>query len=137
MRDNLMHKSLGQTLIELLLGSSLLAVVTTMTIPGVAGIMQANRRIDGQMLLLVAAKQQKNHLIYKYRFARDAGELGYRLPALSHDGHYQLQIVEADQGSFLMRALPVGAQAADRCGFLELDHRGRHQAQNGADDCWG
>ena len=98
MRQSLMRKNKGHTLIELLISSSLLATVTAMTIPGVAGIIHANRRIDGQALLLTAAKRQKEHLIYNYTFAKDPQGLGYRLPAYSPDGHYRLEVVSADQG---------------------------------------
>lgn len=137
MRQSRMHKSKGQTLIELLISSSLLATVTAMTIPGVAGIVHANRRTDGQMLLLQAAKRQKEHLIYHYAFAEDPRELGYRFPAHSPGGHYRLEVVSADQGRYVMRAVPSQAQAADyNCGYLQIDEHGRRTAQHGGDNCW-
>lgn len=131
-----MQRSKGHTLIELLISSSLLATVTAMTIPGVAGIIQANRRSDGQALLLTAAKRQKEHLIYHYAFAKDPGGLGYAMP-YSPDGHYRLEVVSADQGRYVMRAIPMQEQAADyHCGYLQIDEHGRRSAEHGGDNCW-
>ncbi len=132
----MMPRSKGHTLIELLIGSSLLATVTAMTIPGVAGIIHANQRTDGQLLLLQAAKRQKEHLIYHYRFAKDAGELGYVMP-YSPDGHYRLDVVAGNQGRYLMRAIPTRAQMADyNCGYLQIDERGRRSSEHGGENCW-
>ncbi len=107
-----------------------------MTIPGVAGIIHANRRTDGQWLLLQAAKRQKEHLIYHYSFAKDPGELGYVMP-YSPDGHYRLDVVRGDQGRYLMRAIPTQAQMADyNCGYLQIDERGRRGSEHGGENCW-
>jgi len=126
----------GQSLIELLIASSLLATVTVMTIPGVAGIVHANRRTDGQLLLLQAAKRQKEHLIYHYSFAANPGDLGYAMP-YSPEGHYQLEVVRGDQARYVMRAVPTHSQVGDyNCGYLQIDERGRRSSEYDGQNCW-
>jgi type IV pilus assembly protein PilE len=136
MRRSPKRKSKGHTFIEVLVASSLLATVTVMTIPGVAGIVHANRRTDGQLLLLTAAKRQKEHLIYHYSFAANPGDLGYAMP-YSPEGHYRLDVVRGDQGRYVMRAVPTHSQAADyNCGYLQIDDRGRRSSEHGGENCW-
>lgn len=101
----------GFTLVELMVTLIVLMTLVLIAMPSYQTHIARGRRLEGQMCLL-----DKNCY-----------------PA-SMNGFYQIETVYQSSTEYTRQAVPVGAQAADRCGVLTLTNtylKGAAQP-----DCW-
>ncbi len=140
----------GITLLELLLVLVLTAVLLMVALPLYGEqVIKARRVVATGALLSVAARQQQFMLSHR-RYARTLVEMGFSAPkhvvvasggaGESADAFYELSLATVDDPyRFLVRARPVGPQAADtRCGTFSLDAAGVAATSGSAenDTCW-
>ena len=133
----------GFTLIELLIAIVILGIMSAVALPTYTAQVAKSARADGQGALLGFAQAMEKHygLNYTYAGAAAAEESDTGAPAdsvfpeyspLEGEPRYRLSIQQADANSYLLRATPMGRQAAD--GILEFDHLGQRFWDNNADN---
>ncbi len=137
----------GWTLIELSLAMALLAILTSLSYPGLRSVILRVHRGDALTTLAQVHLQQQRHRSNHPSFAT-LGELG--IATTSPGGRYRLHEQQPSASGFFVMASALGAQAADLpCSFLLLEIVGADtrlasgpDADVGNDDsdnqrCWG
>jgi len=133
------HRVQGVTLIELMVGIVIVAILSSIAYPMYSEQVQKARRTDGKNALMDTA--QRLERCYT-RFGRyDAPNCNVVLPMNSPEAFYALSAVGAiTPASFTLAATPQNAQVTDtKCGVLRLTNRGQQGSQNMATDannCW-
>ena len=100
----------GFTLIEMLAVVTLTGALTSVALPSFEGQLQRARRADVlvSMMQVQAAQERWRSNGARYGSLTDIGT-----PARSAAGHYQLQLVSADEDGYDVLATASGAQARD------------------------
>ena len=100
----------GFTLIEMLAVVTLTGALTSVALPSFEGQLQRARRADVlvSMMQVQAAQERWRSNGARYGSLADIGT-----PARSAAGHYQLQLVSADEDGYDVLATASGAQARD------------------------
>lgn len=129
-----MRMETGFTLIEVMIVVSIVAILAAVATPMYSDQMRRGHRASAEAVLLDAAVRQRQFLIDQRSFATSTSELGLTVPA-SLTGRYTVTITAptgAVPPTFVVMATPSGAQAADRCGTLSVDHAGTRLPSG----CW-
>lgn len=132
-------KSLGFTLIELMMVVAIIAILAAVALPSYFDSIQKSRRADAMDALLTLQNQQE-----KWR-ANDTDygtltELTGAATANSSDGYYTLTVGGLSAVAYTLTATATGAQAADtHCATMTLaasagNPRGLKGGTNA--DCW-
>lgn len=109
----------GFTLVELLVTLLLLAVLTTLTLPGFRAQWRAAHRSEGVQALTALQMAQETFRSRQTRYAQSLTELA--LPEQSPGGRFRLSVVQASADGFTLEAQAEGDQARDdRCQRLRL-----------------
>ncbi len=129
------HSAQGFTLIELLIALACVALLASLAWPSYQSLILKSQRAQARASLLQAA----------HWFERAASANGSYpsadVPAsvLQIDGQrYKMTVVSTVQ-SYTLSATPLGAQAADTCGVLTVNHLGVRSVQGAsqtAAQCW-
>lgn len=111
----------GFTIIELMMVITIIAVLTSIAVPGYQSYMYKSRRADAKAGLANAAlaeeKWRANNISYTTTISNVGG-------ANSPDGYYTLSVVSASTNAYQLQAAPTGVQANDKCGSLRIDQSG-------------
>ena len=104
------HACGGFTLIEMLAVLSMIGALTGVALPSFEGQLQRVRRADAlvSMMQVQAAQERWRSNGVRYGSLADIGT-----PARSAAGHYQLQLVSADEEGYDVLATATGTQARD------------------------
>lgn len=102
----------GWTLTELLMVMAILGILAAVAIPGYQQQQRQARRSDAQTALLQLQLDQARYRSHNERFASETAALGWTSDR-SSQGHYRLQIAQADSNGFVIEAHAVGTQRAD------------------------
>ncbi len=122
----------GFTLIEVMLTVALVAVLVSLATPGYRQFVNRAHRTDAIAHMLRIASCQE-----RVRALAGAYDLGRCLPA--PQPRYSFEYAEDSESGYVVMAHPVGAQAADPCGTLILEHTGGRSVgtpQADPNRCW-
>lgn len=126
----------GFTLIELLITLACIAGLASLAWPSYQSLMVKSQRTHARTALLQTA-----HWLERAASANGNYPLPSEVPAslLQVQGErYKLTLVSTEQ-SYTLSATPLGAQSADACGVLTLNHLGVRSVQGAtqtAAQCW-
>ena len=124
----------GFTLIELLIVMAVIAILSSFALPSFQ-----HTQLKSQRTLAKLALAKTAHWLE--RAASMSGNYPSAVPDSvwqSTELRYRLQ-VQSQAQSFMLTAIPLGAQAEDACGSLTLGHTGERGVQNAAlnaAQCW-
>ncbi len=135
----------GWSLTELLVVLAIAGILAALAIPSYQQQQRQARRGDARAALQQLQLDQARHRGSHEAFASQLSDLGWPSER-SPQGHYRLQIAQADAEGHVAEAWPVGAQAADTaCSPMRL-HWGdvatvRYSSGTSTDSdparCWG
>lgn len=134
----------GWSLVELMVALSVSALLAALAWPAYQGQQQRARRSDGQLALMRLQLEQSRHHLLQGRYTQDLADLQWP-DGRSTQGHYQVQIVQADALGFAAQAQAQGPQQADQpCNPLHLRVEMQGLQRRGAgvhtdsdpDRCW-
>lgn len=137
-----MKRAHGLTFVELVICLAIVAVLTTIAVPGYRSHLLRARRLDAQQALLDLHALQQRYLFDHGRYAAHLAELSDRRDWRSPEGHYVLSLSGATDERWIATAAPAAGspQAADEaCRSLTLDDSGVRNATGASDArerCW-
>jgi type IV pilus assembly protein PilE len=126
----------GFTLIELLIALACVALLASLAWPSYQSLILKSQRAQARASLLQAA-----HWFERAASANGSYPLANDVPAsvLQVEGQrYKITVASTAQ-SYTLSATPLGAQAADTCGVLTINHLGVRSVQGAsqmAAQCW-
>lgn len=150
---------LGITLIEALIGLVVIGLLAALAMPAYTAHVQRSHRAEARFTLLALAQRlEQNHTLsgsyhlhqdgrktVDAAFIRDAG---FETVPVSGTARYKIGFSQSPTAqptatSFVIEAIPTGAQASDRCGTLLLNHQNLRGAGGVLDnratltlECW-
>lgn len=127
----------GFTLIELLIALASIALLASLAWPSYQSLILRSQRAQARASLL-----QATHWLERAASANGSYPITAEVPAnvLQVDGQRYKMTVTSTAQSYTLSATPLGAQAADTCGTLTLNHlgvRGVQGTSQTAAQCWG
>jgi type IV pilus assembly protein PilE len=139
-----MKNRAGFSLIELMIVTVIVAILSTLALPAYVDFVRESRRSDAAISLMELAAAAERYYADNRNFSgvTPAALLGR---SLSDDGHYTLAITVSEDGQrYSATATPVseGSQAHDRCYRYMLDSAGQrgNESRSGvaisATSCW-
>jgi type IV pilus assembly protein PilE len=134
----------GFTLIELVIVTLIIAVLTAVALPSYQKHAENARRADARNLLLAAQQYMQRY------FAANNTYIGANLPSnllqspAQGKAEYQITVTNATVSTFALQATPAagGSMTQDKCGVLSLTSTGQRGAKGGSAtgqalaDCW-
>jgi len=130
------HPSQGFTLIELLIALACVALLASFAWPSYQNLVLKSQRAQARASLLQAA-----NWFERAASANGSYPLANDVPAsvLQVEGQRYKMTVSSNAQSYTLSATPLGAQAADTCGILTVNHLGVRSVQGTsqtAAHCW-
>ena len=134
----------GFTLIELMIGVAVLALLTGIAISAYGYQVVKSRRADAKAALLDLAARQERFFTTNNTYTNVAANLGFAaLPASVPGGTstttYTLSITAVSATSYAAQAVRTGPQATDNCGDYTITDRGVQGNVNNTQataQCW-
>ena len=131
----------GLSLIELTVVMAIAGILSAVAYPSYQEQVRKSRRTDAQAVLMQAAefleKSYTENLRYDQNSAGVAVALPASLTAAPRDGatkYYTISLQSVAARSYVLQAVPQGAQVGDRCGTMGLDQVGVKTAA--ISGCW-
>lgn len=104
------RKVKGMTLIELLLVLALIGILLSMAVPKLMPLIGRTKSLEAQMQLKHVLNLQKNYFYINSKYSNSLEDIGFEQSKLvTQDGkaNYKIEIVEANNRSFIAKALAV------------------------------
>lgn len=145
-------KSLGFTLIELMIVVAIIGIITGIALPSYQEHLKSGRRTDATAMMSGFAQAMEKHFTEHSTYtsaisgsAPDApiASVYYsQTPADGSTKYYDLKVHAVSNTTYTLRAIPIGSQAGD--GFLELTSTGIRRwdkndsasALDAGENCW-
>jgi len=126
----------GFTLIELLIALACVALLTSLALPSYQNLTLRYHRAQARTSLLQAA-----HWMTRAASANGSYPLPAEVPSsvLQIEGQRYKMSLSSTAQSYTLSTIPLGAQTADACGTLTLNHlgvRGVQGASQTVAQCW-
>ena len=126
----------GFTLIELLIALACVALLASLAWPSYQHLIMRGQRAKARVSLL-----QASHWLERTASANGSYPLTTDVPAsvLQIDGQRYTMTITSTTQSYTLSAIPLGAQTADPCGTLTVNHLGVRSvlgASETAAQCW-
>lgn len=121
----------GFTLIEVMIVVVIIGILAAIAYPSYVNQVQRSHRADAQGEMLAYAQAMERCFTTTNTYA---GCENTYSPDID-EARYVISVAERDATSFRIVAQPGTAQTGDRCGQLEVNHRGQTDAAGPA-DCW-
>lgn len=132
------NKSLGFSLIELLVALAIIGVIGAVAYPSYISYLQKGRRADAQIALTKGAALLEKKYYEDGNYTTVASSIWAN--GKSAQGYYSMSISTDDCGGspcFILTATATGAQAKDTdCKTLTLDSRENKGSTGDGSDCW-
>lgn len=136
-------KTMGFTLVELLVALAIIGILAAVAAPTYQNSVQKSRRADGKVALTQAATLQEQWFFQFNVYTDDVTNLGSSSGTLtSPEGFYTITAATANGGSeFTLTATATGNQLDDsNCRVLSLAHTGQKLSLDDGGttsaDCW-
>lgn len=136
----------GFTLIEVMVVVVIVSILAIIAYPSYQDSVRKSRRAEcaGVLTTVANALERRYSVSNTYLDAAGLRTLPNGVPAVCPaDGgagqiYYNVQFPVGNANSFRVDAVPVGGQAADRCGTLTLDNTGQKGQAPGktVEECW-
>ncbi len=129
-----MRKSMGFSLIELLIAIAVLGILAAVAYPSYAEHVRKTRRVETQTLMMDVVTRQQQYMLDVRSYAANVSDLGVTVPAQVSDA-YTLTLTLSAAGAvpaFTLTAVPKGAQTKEACGTLSVTNR----AVKSPAQCW-
>ena len=128
----------GFTLVELMIGLIIVAVLVSLALPSFRDTLRKSRRSDAMNSIMDLHLSQERHRVNNPMYG-DLAELGKADPLPSSDGHYELDITVHTATNYTIVAAAQNDQANDSCGDFTLAFTAGviTKTADGTDDlCW-
>lgn len=138
MKNKIIKKSYGLTLIELVIVVAILGIIAAVAIPSYDRYKRKGYRMDAISYLTKAAAFEENWMAEHGSYTEDKTKIGGN--TTEHD-HYNITVTGGS--TFLIAATAIGAQASDLdCASFTIDSVGRKKAKDSDNNdnsakCWG
>ena len=137
MRPRLIDTQRAYTLIEILMGMTLVGILAAIAIPNYNNYLRKGRRADAQAALTDIASRQQQYLMDARAYAPDLATLNYTLQASVTDWYAVAIAVAGPPPSFTVTATPVAGKDQTKDGSLELTSAGsKKRTLSGTDYPW-
>jgi len=130
MKNSVMQKHWGFTLIELMIVVAIIGVIGAIAFPSYDSYMKKSRRTDAKVGLTKLADRQERYYLRNDTYTSDVTDLGFNSPYLTENGYYQITITAASANGYTASATAQGAQTSDTdtsagdCTTMTLDSTG-------------
>lgn len=139
-----MDRTKGFTLLEVVIVTAIIAVLSALAISSYRRYVFRARRTEARQLLMSIAHGEERWYATYNRYTDDLSKFGYAATAVSPDANYEVVLtVEGDDAqSYVVAALPTANQIGDACGAMTLDNTGAKTpdrsdtAANANGHCW-
>jgi len=128
----------GFTVIELMIGLVIVAVLISLALPSFRDTLRKSRRSDAMDSIMNIQMAQERYRVNSADYG-ELADLGKADPLPSSDGHYRLTVPVHTVTNYTIVAEALGDQATDSCGNLTLTFTaGVITKTAGGDDavCW-
>jgi len=134
-----MNKQRGVTLLELLIVIVVIGILVAVAYPSYTKQVQRTKRAEcaGGLVQLANAMERDLSQNNTYSNIVTGGGFVGTCPIDGGAATYNLSVQAFTASTYTLRATPVGGQANDECGWLQLTNTGKKSAQNGnIATCW-
>ena len=134
-----LHYAEGFTLIEVMIVVVVVGILMAVAIPSYREYVLRSHRSSAQAFMSTVASRQAQYLLDARSYAPSVAALGLTTPS-DVAGRYNVTTTPAagPPPTFTVVATPIGAQAADRCGEMSINHTGLKSASavSSSVQCW-
>lgn len=132
-----MKKSLGFTLVEVMIAVAIIGVIASLAYPSYLSYLRDSRRADAEGVLVEMAAWMERRYTVDGRY--DNGAINLPIQKSPRDGaarHYDVAVTASAAESFTLTATAVGGQTEEECGNLTITQTGARGSDGPGNDCW-